>query len=773
MPENIGGTYGDDMRKKRITKIICATVAAISAVTLAVAPACSVNWSGVSGDKETAASLENVSSNGGFLVETGDYVYFINGKANNTDNNKFGTVLKGSVQRLKKSDLENDKRNYSSTETVVPSVIYSGSYNAGIYIYGEYIYYTTPTTEKNTDGEVLNSNLDFKRTKLDGTDTTKTYIWQSSDNAVDYRFVEVGDTVYILYALSENLYGSSVTNIHSVNCNTGENVILAYNVTDYAFDTVDRENPYVYYTMAVPQFFGGSNYGYNQIYRVRADVKESPRTYDFSEVEEYDAEKDPVYINMGDFVFDGIGKVNAETQNRITQLNFAHYSGKTYDLVNDDYTYDLKWYKDGTLYYERKSTGGSSSLFTLTNADLDKDSDGKVDATWDAVEENRKQTVFLSKDFDTEYIFTEIGGKTYALNLSSSGITRSVVEDGKLGKSVLIDGSATSATSLGVREENGVLNLYYSVTGGSGYTVNRIAVDGEESKYRELESNPEPDLTYKSVKVLDLDACSGWYLPEFVGNNLFFASETEGVSSYNYIMVCDLTGKNGIMTNNEIDEFNDKYDDITEKIEDYDSETNPDGSKAYDGLSNALKYAFYTGDAEYIDTLVQAYVDIQGKDIEYIYSKESVKIFKDFVAADGDWASYKENTRKINGETVYANSHDYYYSVVGRMTEDDAEGLTEHFKTEYMKEYPVDDSTWWDGLSTGARVGFIIGMVACGLLVIGGVTFLIVFIVRRKKSEGLLGEGHKIAVDITDDKDMDVYGDGAKTDDGDAPTDVE
>ena len=41
--------------------------------------------------------------------------------------------------------------------------------------------------------------------------------------------------------------------------------------------------------------------------------------------------------------------------------------------------------------------------------------------------------------------------------------------------------------------------------------------------------------------MLDLDAVSSWYLPEFVGNTLFFASEISNMADYNYIMACDLS----------------------------------------------------------------------------------------------------------------------------------------------------------------------------------------------------------------------------------------
>ncbi len=739
---------------KRFTKIICTSVAAISLATLAFAPACQTKWTGVS-VKDTSQYV--AGTNGGFVTETNDYVYFINGKANNTDQNKFGSVLKGSVQRIKKDDLNGG--NYSNTQTVVPSVIYSGSYKAGLYIYDGYIYYTTPSTQKNTDGEVLNSNLDFKRTKLDGTGTTDGYIWQSSDNAVDYRYVNVDGTVYILYALSENLYGTSVTNIHSVNCNTGKNTILAYNVAGYAFDTVDAENPYAYYTMSVPQFLDGSGttYAYNQLYRVRADVTESPREYDFSDIEDYDASKNPVYINLGDYVFDGIGKVDYES-GRVGQLNYSyHYQkDKQYQLINDPYTYEIKWYKDGVLYYNRKDSRSTNSLFTLSNEALGT-TDGKIDASWDAVDKNKDQAAFISKEVSSDYTYCEIDGTLYAIDASSSGITRSPIENGKLGDALTVS-DAASATVLAVREELGHTYLYYSVTGGNGYTVNRLAVDGSEDDYLKYPVTVDEELTYKSVKILDLDACSGWDMPEFVGNKLLYASEAEGMTSFNYVMVCDLQGANGIMTNKEIDELNDKFEGVTEKIEEYDKEENADGSKAYDGLSNALKYLWFSGDVNYIDELVKAYTDVLGKDKEYAYSEASVQIYKDYAAVTGDWEEYADDFKTINGEKVYANSRDYYYSVLGKMTDGDAKAMRGNFRTEYMKSYPVDDSTWWQGLSAGAKAGFIIGMVALGLLVIGGATVLTIFLIRRKRGKGEVVESKKIKIDITDDKDIDVYG---------------
>ncbi len=743
---------------KRFTKIICASVAVISAATLAFAPACAQNWKGMASDKDTAtAAVEG--TNGGFVVETQDYAYFINGNAANTEENNFGSAVKGSVQRIKKSDIV--AHNYANTQTVVPSVVYSGSHEAGLYIYNGYLYYTTPSTQKNTSGEVLNSNLDFKRTKLDGTDTTKGYIWQSKDNAVDYRFVEVDGVVYILYALSESLYGSSKTNIHSVNCETGVDTLLAYGVTEYLFDTENPENPYVYYTMAVPEAMGASNnFKYNQIYRVKANATQSPRTYDFSEVKDYDAEKDPVYINLGDYVYDGIGKLRASSG--LTQFNYGYgVSGVEQKPVlnNSDYTYDIQWYKNGELYYTRKDVG-ATHLYKLA--------DSEITADWDAIKANDKATVFVAENYTTEYTFVTMEGVLYAVETGSNGIFKKpmtldeATNTYSFGESVKMSDDS-SATALFVKEQGGHTYLYYSMTGGNGYTVNRLAIEGDDDKYNKLPVKDEPD--YRGVKLLDVDACSGWYMPEFVGDTLLFASEAEGMQELNYVMACDMSGANGIMTNGEIEALNERYEAVTEKIEEYDSKTNADGSKTYENLAGALKYEFYTRDADYLGELIQAYVDIEGKEVDYYYSEASVRIAKDFLERTGDWATDADGNeyakKTVNGEEVYSNTRDYYYSLIGQMSEKDAKAYGDYFKNNpsYMKEYPVDTSTWWQKLSTGAKVGFIIGMVAAGLIVVGGAVALTVILIKRRKKHAEGGENvGKMKVDISDDKDIDVYG---------------
>ena len=112
-----------------------------------------------------------VNSNGGFAVEKGDYIYYINGKEDYAETNAYGEVTKGALMRIKKSELT--AGSYANAEVVVPMMFVAQNYDAGIYIYGDYVYYATPTSDKNMKGEVTNSWIDFKRAKLDGSETMR------------------------------------------------------------------------------------------------------------------------------------------------------------------------------------------------------------------------------------------------------------------------------------------------------------------------------------------------------------------------------------------------------------------------------------------------------------------------------------------------------------------------------------------------------------------------------------------------------------------------
>lgn len=124
-------------------------------------------------------------SMGGFIAETENYIYYINGSTSYGDDNEFGTPVKGALMAAEKSTLGTDN---VKTEIVIPKLFVASDYSAGVYIYDGYVYYGSPSTEKNNSGLVASSELTFAKTKLDGTNT-KTY-FTVDQLSYTYRFVK-------------------------------------------------------------------------------------------------------------------------------------------------------------------------------------------------------------------------------------------------------------------------------------------------------------------------------------------------------------------------------------------------------------------------------------------------------------------------------------------------------------------------------------------------------------------------------------------------------
>ena len=263
-----------------------------------------------------------VSSNGGFAVVKGEYVYFINGIAANTDDNTFGKPVTGALVRIKKSDLaaaaDGNTETTVKTEMVIPSLFVAGDMTSGFYIYGSNVYFASPYTEKNKEGKVQNEKLSFVRASLDGKE--RTVIDTVDDNTTAYRYVENNGKVYLMIKTTvkdERSTSSTATRaaIVAYNAETGEKVFTSEKVSEYDFGNGND----VYYTVTAYDEDLKQEEKYNDVYRYVAGSEKA------------------------ELVLSGKGKIKNGTETDDDNNGGTGLTGVTYSLLkNADETVYLK-----------------------------------------------------------------------------------------------------------------------------------------------------------------------------------------------------------------------------------------------------------------------------------------------------------------------------------------------------------------------------------------------------------------------------------------------
>lgn len=747
--------------RKLFKKLSVLSVAAVLAAGTLSFAACG---NPVSVAPDTSATKENVVSNGGFVVTTGDYYYFINGVEAYTTDNTYGKVVKGALMREKKSDLAKGENH---AETVVPSLLSSSDYSAGIYIYGEganaRVYYATPNNVKNTSGQVEYDYLDFKSAKLDGSDVKQYF--HTTENSTVFRFVEVDGVVYVLYVENNNL--------HSYNTATGADTQLVSSMGAYVLNSSDKTDPYVYYTMPVKGWIdtegGGTDYKYNQIYRVRADA--TTPAHDFKLDQDWiDKENDgkSPYVNYGSIVLDGIGRTSQEFDTRFSP-DYAETDEEYLPAMG--YTYTLQAYNNDGIYFTRSVINSESSgLFYL--------SESKVEGEWNSIRGNSIYTaadrnghleVVASKgnasNADAKAIFyieedATSNTKHHYLYVKDSSIFRAdVVNDGE-GRNVqygatgakgdleiAYDESGATLVSRDAESDSVYDYVYYTKSSGNGYSVQRVAYNGELDNYSNLEfgGGDSGNENFRTVKLTGVEHAGSWYNYEIIDNVVFFAnSETVTSTSYNYIYTYDLKNESGNLMNAvEIEERNDLYD-LVMGDEGYLAKV----TKDYSNLSAPIKYYFYTGKNEQFWTNIKDAEDL-GKKNNYLYKEDEQEIFKAF--SEGKDVEFVE---ELNGEGVQYRVQSAFITFIGQKSEADEKSEIDYWKTALANYQPTQDNdglAWWAWMLIGIAI----------FVVVAGAAGLTVFLVLRKKKKEEKKPKKRMEVDTADDKDIDVYAYGS------------
>ncbi len=358
--------------KKLLTKILIGALAVITLLSGLTACSSSSDWDGTTmtnwgGDVAGATQ-------GGFIYEKENYYYFINGVGSNLNDNTFGVPVKGALVAV-------DKNDFTKTEVVVPKLFVAEDYTSGLFIDGDYVYYGTPNTDIDSQGDVAITEVTFMRTKLDGTDTTKFFTLGTI--IAQHRFVKVGDDVLIVY------YDSEALALEAYNCNTGKTDVIAKtdaevegkngeSLNAYMFAEVGSENV-VYYTTTV----------YAEEYNeTKVEKGEERNTENYNKVYAYKAGAD---VNNQVAILDGsLSTLNPATyEMKLVKFGKLYFSetinekAKTYVLDGASKTriYNESAIVDTTLFVENKVYTYADTKITESTLGADYKEKTKIVAT--------------------------------------------------------------------------------------------------------------------------------------------------------------------------------------------------------------------------------------------------------------------------------------------------------------------------------------------------------------------------------------------------------
>lgn len=682
------------------------------------------------GDAPTGyVSEAAVSSNGGFAVQKGDYIYFINGMESHEAENKYGKVVKGALMRIHQNDLA--QGNYDAAITIVPSVLSTQDFNGGVFIYGDYVYYATPTTDKNIKtGTVESGWLDFKRAKLDGSAAPEEYFFRVAQNNTMYRFVEENNVVYCLYEEDGALKSYDTAN--------RVNRTLVVGADGYFYDTVNAESGDVYYTMGVSAYEEGYTYKYNQLYRVNAAASATVnkvengkasytvaggKTYSFDvkKMEEENAtakenKQDPVYdlkdyatypyVNLGTLILDGRG-----TDSNQTQYNAADTQQPT---TLSGFKYAITAQTSGGLYFTKSDAStemATSPMYYLTKAQTSE-------STWNAYTSNSTLNVVAPNGAAlSQALFTVVNNQHVYYYVEENSLYKVVN-----GETITMQ--KTGATGATLWKIDGAY-LYYIQTAGEGENgskLTRINVNGTQQQYNVaglLDSEDETLMEYKAISVDCAQINSSWYLPEIFGELMLYSNEQAiGEVSYNYVAVTSLGA-----TQAALNDKNEAYKEARKAIDECTSAQ----------TQKALEYYFQTGERTAFDTWADLYTATQKEDFEAFVKAVTV-----------------DKTQALQSA---------FFAQIGKVKAEDAEDIAATWsnlleitdETEEESSFPV-----W------AIVLISVG----GALLVGGAAFVIVWQSKKRKKQARIDATvnayKRPKIDTTDDKSIDVYADDAE-----------
>ncbi len=215
-------------------------------------------------------STDVVIGNGTSALVYGNYAYYVNGYVANSDvgnTNTYGKVTYGAVYRTKlvngkvvekEKELDEDgNEKFDKTQAILNTGILvskiCGYEKTQLYIFDNYLYYTTPGNQVSKDGTIESDHIDFCRIKIDGhTRGEKLFTSSSTISSISYYMYKYNNKAYLVVKDGEVLKIGECTesNFKLETLDEGSYKIGSIAPTKYtrSNDVVDALDSAVYFT---------------------------------------------------------------------------------------------------------------------------------------------------------------------------------------------------------------------------------------------------------------------------------------------------------------------------------------------------------------------------------------------------------------------------------------------------------------------------------------------------------------------------------------------
>ncbi len=205
---------------------------------------------------------ETVYGNGGSAVVKGDYLYFANAFIDYNDlginDNKYDQKSPQKIYGIYRTKLDKYGK-VSLNEDGSPANVDLLSYKiggyaySGLYIFGDYLYYTTPYSQDNKGGTTVKGLVRLERVKLNGSGHEELFSVENYSSSSSYSLINIGSSVYFTYLDSnKNLNVLKVTggNKDSFKVDSSVSSFKIYDQKDIVYgQEVQDINKYVYYVV--------------------------------------------------------------------------------------------------------------------------------------------------------------------------------------------------------------------------------------------------------------------------------------------------------------------------------------------------------------------------------------------------------------------------------------------------------------------------------------------------------------------------------------------